>query len=512
MTTDLAIALAHPAGEQSEIEEWSAIADTFGGRVHVEWDAAEPVTPLGQLPFFVEYLKQGGLFDGWVADCPLSFTSPNAPHKRDVLGTLLLSVLAGHQRYAHITALRCDPVNPPLLGMRKVVSEDAVRRGLAKIDETAGMDWLQAHLDYCVSPLLQEPWVLDVDTTIKPLYGTQEGAVVGYNPRKPGRPSHCYHTYMMSTLRLVLSVDVQPGDQHNVKHASDGLWSLLDRLGRSRWPALLRGDSQWGNEPVMARAEREGMPYLFRLRATRNVNRALQKAMLERDWTDAGQGWQGKETSLRLMGWSRQRRVILLRRKLDRPLAVVDRTHPALPQLSFAEVAGKREVWEYAALVTSLHSEILTLGQLYRDRADCENGFDELKNQWGWGGFTTQDLKRCRLLARSVALIYNWWSLFVRLADPVHRREAITSRPLLLQAIARQTRHAGQVTLTISSAHGERHKARRAYVRVAGFFARLRQTAEQMDPVQRWYRILSEALRRFLHGRQLIPPARLEPA
>src|SRR6478735_2428311 len=46
MTIDLAAALAHPAGEQSEIEEWSAIADTFGGRVHVEWDAAEPVTPL----------------------------------------------------------------------------------------------------------------------------------------------------------------------------------------------------------------------------------------------------------------------------------------------------------------------------------------------------------------------------------------------------------------------------------------------------------------------------------
>jgi hypothetical protein len=94
-----------------------------------------------------------------------------------------------------------------------------------------------------------------------------------------------------------------------------------------------------------------------------------------------------------------------------------------------------REVWEYAALVTSLDSEILTLGQLYRDRGDCENAFDELKNQWGWGGFTTHDLKRCRLLAGSVALIFNWWSLFVRLADPDRRPEAITSRPLLLQAI-----------------------------------------------------------------------------
>ena len=174
MGTDLSERIAHPAGEQPEVEEWSAVADTFGGRVHIEWDTTAPVTPLGQLPFFIEYLKQGGLFDGWVAGCPLSFTSPNAPRKRDVLGTLLLSVLAGHRRYAHVTALRCDAVNPPLLGMSKVVSEDALRRALAKIDEVAGAQWLQAHLDYCVRPLLDEPWVLDVDATIKPLYGHQE--------------------------------------------------------------------------------------------------------------------------------------------------------------------------------------------------------------------------------------------------------------------------------------------------------------------------------------------------
>ena len=143
-----------------------------------------------------------------MADCPLAFVSPNAPRKRDVLGTLMLSILAGHRRYAHITALRADSVNPPLLGMRKVISEDAVRRALAKIDDTAGINWLQTHLDYCLMPLLQEPWILDADCTIKPLYGEQEGAVVSYNPRKPGRPSHCYHTYMLSNLRLVLGVDV----------------------------------------------------------------------------------------------------------------------------------------------------------------------------------------------------------------------------------------------------------------------------------------------------------------
>ena len=63
-----------PAGEQPLVEKCAVtpiVADTFAGRIHVEWDGSAAVTPLGQLPFFIEYLKQGGLFDGWVAGCPM---------------------------------------------------------------------------------------------------------------------------------------------------------------------------------------------------------------------------------------------------------------------------------------------------------------------------------------------------------------------------------------------------------------------------------------------------------
>jgi hypothetical protein len=172
---------------------------------------------------------------------------------------VLLSVLAGHRRYAHITALRCDPVNSPLLGMRKVLSEDSVRRDLSKIDEAQGLPWLQKHLDYCTPPLLSEAWVLDMDSTVKTLYGYQDGAEVGYNPHKHGRPSHAYLSYMLSSLRLVLRVDVLPGDEYNVAHATDGLCTLLDQLGPARRPALLRGDKSWGIERVMARAEQNGL-------------------------------------------------------------------------------------------------------------------------------------------------------------------------------------------------------------------------------------------------------------
>jgi len=120
-------------------------------------------------------------------------------------------------------------------------------RGLAKIDEAAGLAWLQTHLDYCASPLLSEPWILDIDSTIQAAVWPAGGAMVGYNPHKPGRPSHCYHTYLMANLRLVLGVDVQPGDEPTPKPlVRFGLWSLLHRLGRSRWPALLRGDVRLG--------------------------------------------------------------------------------------------------------------------------------------------------------------------------------------------------------------------------------------------------------------------------
>ena len=148
--------------------------------------------------------------------------------------------------------------------------------------------------------------------------------------------------------------------------------------------------------------------------------------------------------------------------------------------------------WDPTAAATPLGQlpffiEFLKLGgllaQLYRDRAAGENNFDELKNHWGWGGFTTRDLQRCRLIARIVALIYNWWTLFVRLADPDQHTEAITSRPLLLYAVGRQTRHANQTSITITSTHGKAGRVRRMLAEVAAFFTSLRPMAEQLtDP------------------------------
>ena len=165
--------ITHPKGESQSgalLPISGAVAvDTFAGRIHVDLNPDAAVTPLGQLPFFIEFLHVSGLFDDWVEQCPLTWTGPNAPSKRDVLGTVLLSVLSGHQRYAHINALPGDGVIPELLSLNKVVSEDSVRRGFAQLDEEAGTRWLQTSLQQVYSPVLGEPWILDGDATIKTL-------------------------------------------------------------------------------------------------------------------------------------------------------------------------------------------------------------------------------------------------------------------------------------------------------------------------------------------------------
>jgi len=162
----------------------------------VQWDHGASATPNAQLTFFAEFLATTGVYDSWVNSCPLSYTSPNAHSKRDVLGTWLLGVLAGHNRYAHITGLRGDAVSPQILGMEKIISEDALRRSLSRMSAEQSQAWLAPQLMGSVQAALSTPWILDIDTTIKPLYGKQSGAEVSYTTHTSlGAPAtHCTRT------------------------------------------------------------------------------------------------------------------------------------------------------------------------------------------------------------------------------------------------------------------------------------------------------------------------------
>ena len=94
MTNLNLVQASHPEGDLPSVveafDDGPVVVDTYAGPVRVEWDPEASVTALGHFAFFVEYLKASGRFDALVADCPLVYTSGNAPTVRDVIGTALI--------------------------------------------------------------------------------------------------------------------------------------------------------------------------------------------------------------------------------------------------------------------------------------------------------------------------------------------------------------------------------------------------------------------------------------
>jgi hypothetical protein len=76
--------------------------DTPGGRIHVQWDHGASATPNAQLTFFAEFLAT--------------------------------------------TGLRGDAVSPQILGMQKIISEDALRRSLSRMNAQQSQAWLVPQL------------------------------------------------------------------------------------------------------------------------------------------------------------------------------------------------------------------------------------------------------------------------------------------------------------------------------------------------------------------------------
>ena len=85
-----------------------------------------------------------------------------------------------------------------------------------------------------------------------------------------------------------------------------------------------------------------------------------------------------------------------------------------------------------------------------------------------------------------MALIYNWWSWYVRLAHPKKRLEAITSRPMLLNGITRMTQHAGQSLLLITLTHEAGSMIKSMIVNIRKGLDHIRSNAHQLPKVDRW--------------------------
>jgi hypothetical protein len=425
----------HPAGEAV------FTFPTYGGNVRL-CSTDDALTPFGGLVPWAAFQKQCGLLEALAATCPVARTSPNAAPVYDVLTSFGLTVLCDGRRFVHVQRLREDPTLHELFGLERVVSDDTLRRFAASVPEAEGAAWVAGAAQRLWGALPQK-LILDWDSTVQTKYGQQEGAAVGYNPQKRGRKSFHPLLAVAAGTRLCPYYRFRSGDTVTATQWECAMEECQSWLGSVRvW--LNRGDLGLGHERLCAWHEAAaGRPhYLFRLKLTANVKRAIA-AVPETDWQEPARlgVLQVAEVNLRLPDWSATRRVVVGRRCLGEVSKAVTGTF------------WDETRHEFEAYVTSLPVGEVNAWQiieLYRQRADTENVFDELKHQWGLEGFCCRKRNATALAARLGLLIYNLWHLFLRLLEPGRHVESAGGRRWFLLIAARLVQSGRQKTLQVS--------------------------------------------------------------
>lgn len=418
---------------------------TRDGQLNVE-RTEKALTTHGGFAAFASFLNRSGIIEKLVATCPITRTSNNATPVRDILLSFILTCIVEGRRFRHLRYIQNDAVIAKVFKLKDgVCGEDTVRRFFIEIDSDAGKKWLDG-VYTILHTALPKQFIIDWDSTVTTRYGDQEGVEVGYNPMKPGRGSHHPLIATVAGLRMCLTLSLRPGNSHTAAGMTDAMEDLLARLPSDRRPFITRGDIGFSGDPILRWFEEgKGKPYyVFKLKKSSRVLEAVH-AVSEEQWEGARSfgAMMVTERSLQLTTWEKPRRVIIGRR-------LIQRETPEESGTLFGVCS-----YEFSVIVTNLTNEQCEAWQiveLYQGRADCENIFDELKNQWGLAGFCSQREHVTELAARFTVLSYNIWSLFARFFGGKNHKEAQTSRREVLLFPAQLTESGRERTLQISVA------------------------------------------------------------
>jgi len=366
------------------------------------WSGLALLKQLGDRLVFFEFISQLGLPE----------PGSNRGYRPEQLITqLLMSVWCGANRFEHCEVTRVDKTLADIFGFRHMAGHRAISRLFDKFNQSLCQSVFDRWFSWMFDQLKIGGLTLDFDSTVMTRYGLkQDGAVKGYNPKKPGRNSHHPLLAFVADAQLVANVWLRPGNAHTANNAVAFLENTLFRLS-SKKCELLRADSGFAEEPFLKAVESKKIHYTIALRLHQPLQRAL--ASRERAWWPleeaGGSGIELCQFDYQAPGWDQARRVVGVRQHLQR------RPEAKGKQLS---LFGEDDVigsWRYSAIVTDLALPALMIWRIYRGRADCENRIKELKYDFGSTGFNQRNFWATEAALATIMMGFNLMSLLRKL-------------------------------------------------------------------------------------------------
>lgn len=330
----------------------------------------------------------------------------------ELILALLYPLLVGLGRIESTGILKQNGVFRFLTGLERYPDATTLRRFLLRFSQEGLETFLKFH-EALRKQMLISPRkiILDLDSTVLTVYGRQEGAEVGYNPKKRGRSS--YHPLLCfeGITRDIWEGRFHPGNVHSASVAGELLKRAFAKIPSSVRQIRVRADNAFFDHEIIEFLKERRAFYAIVAKLSRPVKARLGSLRLQQV---AGETF-AAEFRYQPMRWKTQERFIVIRRPI-----------PEEPswQLSLFQMKG----FTYQAIVTNLSLTPYRVWRFYNDRAEAELVIRELKEAYSLGKIPTRIWKANVAYFHLVCLAYNllnWFNRFC-LPEPFRRASLIT--------------------------------------------------------------------------------------
>ena len=364
---------------------------------------------------------------------------------RYTIGEMVLAVLypmiLGLGRIETTQFLQHNGVFQYLTGLQRYPNPTTVRRFLLRVAPTALPQLRRLHDRFLalmtVRPHRPARLIFDVDSTVLVVYGNQEGARIGYNPIKRGRPS--YHPLLCfeGQSKDFWHGELRPGDAHTASGTLDLLTACFAKMPAGVRSVIVRADKGFYDHAVIEWLEPHHAAFVLVARLTAPIKRKLAHLR----YMSPSRGIEVAELRYQPTRWPHPYRFVVVRRP-----------QPEEPteQLTLFKL-GK---YHYQVLVTNLPLQPLNLWRFYNDRAGVELLIKQLKGDYALGSIPTRHFFANETYFHLLLLGYNLVNWFKRLCLPPEFQNAtlqtLRHHILLTPALLRRTNNRPRLVLPVS--------------------------------------------------------------
>ncbi len=364
----------------------------------------------------------------------------------DVILMLLFLLIAGVQRINKSDKLQYDGFFLSLLGLNTLPDESSIRRFLKRLSPEAIRQVVRLH-DRLRTELFSVPsprtsLTFHLDSVVLTVWGKQQGARLGYNPKARGRRSYhpilCFEDHGQEFWHGSL----RPGDAASNTGARFFVQRCLEkvpgRIARSR--IRLMADAGFFSGALVDDLDQAGCTYTIVCRSYEAYHQRAEKAGFQ----NLKLGWGVAEFRHRPQRWRQEHRFIAIRRPL-----------PVDPEEAAQLTLFKDTRYSYSILVTNQEVHPWKVWNDYLKRSNIERSIRELLNDLALSKIPTQTWTANVAFFQLLLFAYNLLHWFKRLCFAEHLlgKTADTLRHQFIELPAKLSCSGGRNVLLLPRAY-----------------------------------------------------------